>query len=206
MLSFDGRASRFAQLIKDSPAIAHYVRDLLYEVEPAHFADSLLPSAFQNLTKLRKLNLTGDDWLAIPSSLRSSLLYLIHLPTIDSLDLGPLPNLCHCELLPCTNVKVLSLCFYDDDHSRPSETTLPTLLTKPIQPEEIFVDGIGNKFCLAMLKTHDSQGNSMLNFNELKEFKLRDIDRLNDLSEVYKLVKNAPYLERISISGGLSID
>lgn len=202
-LRFDERASRFAQLIQDSPAIAHYIRDLHYEIESTHFEISLLPSAFKSLTNLRSFNLSALElkWPEVPTSLRSSLLHLIHLPTIHSLHLGPLPNIGPHELVPWPNLKDLSLFFVDDD--RPFQNILPTLSTKPIQLEKLSVEGSGNKFVLDMLNTRDSEGNSILNLEALKEYTIYDIDRSGDLFEALQVLKHAQNLESMSVAGVL---
>lgn len=133
----DRTAEIFTELVSGAPEIADCVRVLRYGMrfhDDLHYAGVL--SFLNKLTGLRSLTLSVHgsqrDWTGIPPSTQSSILKLIHLPTLVSLDLRLIEKLDINVLTLCPNLRGLHLhavTFYDRRVPRPDEKEFLSVVT-----------------------------------------------------------------------------
>lgn len=102
--------SNFALLVRDSPWIGHYVRNLHICLD---FLDQDILSAFHHLSRLEQLkifvvNSGRSVWTAIHPVVWSSILRLMHLPTIVALGFFGIPDILPSGLAPC-NLRSLTI-------------------------------------------------------------------------------------------------
>ena len=113
----------FIKLFKSRPEVVKHIRKLTYNL--AHYYpsfvddDPLLSSIFPNFLRLiphlncLKITTSGSvwrlDWKKLDSSLTSALLHLMHLPTINRIDLSYIEKFPLSSLFPCVNLLRLDL-------------------------------------------------------------------------------------------------
>lgn len=114
------RSEEFGYLLRDTPVIARYIRRLeirLYIVHPQPtvlYFPGCIPRLLTRLQLLVLVNEQREDpwyiknWNSIPPLIQHSLLSLMHLPTLNSLDLKWIDNFPISSLITCTNIKHLS--------------------------------------------------------------------------------------------------
>ena len=88
----------FLKLLKSRPDVVKYIRKLTYEVSYYYDDDlrfsRILPKFLRTISGLNSLKITASqlDWNELDSSLTSAFLYLMHLPTINHIDLSSIYN------------------------------------------------------------------------------------------------------------------
>ena len=100
----------FVKLLKSRPDVVNYIRELRYTVNNVnydvqlppkhgsvnnedHLLSSILPNLLRTIPRLNCLMIISShdspfDWNELDSSLKSAFLHLIHLPTINHIDLS----------------------------------------------------------------------------------------------------------------------
>jgi hypothetical protein len=110
---------RFVKLLESSPNVVKYIRKLTYYDTringPPSFDSSLpiLPNLLRTISCLNylKINVLTLDWSLMNSSLTSALLHLMHLPTINHIDLSYIRNFPLSSFTPSVNLHRLDICF-----------------------------------------------------------------------------------------------
>ena len=102
----------FVKLLQSRPDVAKYIRKLKYKVSRNHDDNHLLPPILflPTFSRLNCLTITAKwDWNTLDSSLTSALLHLMHLPTIDHINLSYIQNFPLSSLTPCVNLLRLDI-------------------------------------------------------------------------------------------------
>jgi hypothetical protein len=125
----------FVKLLKNRPDMVKYIRNLTYKVSihelrsPAcarfhrdHLLSPiLLPNFLRTIPRLSCLKINGFtlDWNRLNSSLTSAFLHLMHLPTINHIDLSFIQNFPLSSLTSSVNLYRLDICHmtYGEDGS-----------------------------------------------------------------------------------------
>jgi hypothetical protein len=105
------------RLLDSRPNIVKYIRKLTYEVSYNTDNDHLLspsptlPNFLRTISCLKCLtiNCSNLDWNTLDDSLTSALLYLMHLPTINHIDLSFIENFPTSSLIPSVNLLRLTI-------------------------------------------------------------------------------------------------
>ena len=115
----------FVKLLKRRPDVVKYIRKLTYKISSADsdcqsiFSSSLdddllspiLPNFLRTIPRLNclKINASQLDWYSLNSSLTSAFLHLMHLPTLNHIDLSNIRNLPLSSLTPSVNLLRLDI-------------------------------------------------------------------------------------------------
>ena len=104
----------FVKLLKSRPDVVKYIRKLTYKVECSnsdfrnddHLLSPILTTFFGTISRLNCLTIVPSsflDWNTLDSSLTSAFLHLMHLPTINHIDLSRIENFPLFVLTPSIN-------------------------------------------------------------------------------------------------------
>ena len=109
----------FVKLVKSRPGVVKYIRTLKYHVgdfgppsDDDHLLSPILPNFLRTISYLNCLTIsTSDefDWNVLDSSLKSSFLHLMHLPTINYINLSDIRNFSLSNLTPSVNLRRLDI-------------------------------------------------------------------------------------------------
>ena len=210
--AYSSRSNRgFVKLLKSRPEVVKYIRKLRYNVfhnlprfvdDRDCFISSILPNFLRSIPHLSCLiiisgSIVTMDWKKLDSSLTSALLHLMHLPTINRIDLSSIENFPLSSLIPCVNLLRLDVFLMspDDDSFEivPSEmmpklrdfrTARSSLLTRK----------------LSHVKMQD--GRPAFNPINLRRLSF-GAEKLEDNSKIRFLVQNAKLLEGLRLPNGL---
>lgn len=205
---------RFIKLINTTPEIAQYIRELRYGMR-CDEEFPLLASALDHITKLQSLaiyfkGITGD-WRSMDATTRSSLLRVMHLPTVVCLDLKNIARFAMDELIPCINLKRLYLEYFrlveGDKISSEVEMNPPT---KPIHLQKLHLAYCTMLSILAMLEQKWADGRPVLDLQELKEVYLDlpnvaqlEISYAGDVTSAVKILSYTRHLKTMEFTGKL---
>ena len=112
----------FVKLLESKPDVVKYIRKLKYKASYSyninnddHLLSPTLPNFLRTIPRLNclKINASLLDWNHLDSSLISAFLHLMHLPTINHIDLSHIYNF----PLPC-HTPVVNLLRFDIYHLR----------------------------------------------------------------------------------------
>jgi hypothetical protein len=87
----------FVKLLKSRPDVVKYIRKLTYRVDyninnDDHLLSPILFNFLPTISRLNSLTLKHLDWNTLDSSLTSAFLHLMHLPTINHINLSFINN------------------------------------------------------------------------------------------------------------------
>ena len=128
----------FVKLIKSRPDVVNYIRKLTYKVgytyevghigrspfifPPTHSSNGeddllspILPDILRTVSRLNCLTIVGTklDWSLLDYSLTSAFLYLMHLPTINHIDLSFIQGFPLSSFNPSVNLHRLDMFFFE---------------------------------------------------------------------------------------------
>ena len=194
-------------LLGSNPAIAQYIRKLDYSVyHDDNKLSPLLPNLLQTISLLECLKIAGSlgfKWTKIDPLIRSSILYLMHLPTLTHLVIQGMEKIPISALAPCINLEQLEILYvalapFEDQSSpslRMSRSQTPRILR--------FRNLKSEKAVERLLRTKGKDGHPVLDFANVKTLVLQlemfqDV-RLTPLTR--ELFENISCLEEIEIDG-----
>ena len=130
----------FVKILKSRPDVVRFIRNLTYKkcsnpglpwpffssFEDNHLVLPILPNILRTISRLNCLTITASDlldWNRLDSSLTSAFLHLMHLPTINHIDLSYISNFPLSSLSSSVNLHRLDISQCDDrvDEERPPE-------------------------------------------------------------------------------------
>ena len=112
----------FVKLLTSRPDVVKYIRKLTYKVgnyyprldDDDHLLSPILPNFLRTIPRLNCLAITSldsFDWNTLVSSLRSAFLHLMHLPTINHIDLSFIQTFPPSSLALSVNLRRLDISF-----------------------------------------------------------------------------------------------
>ena len=207
----------FVKLLRSKPDVVNYIRKLTYnfkvgqkyddcsillQFSPTHPSNDdlllspILPNFLRTISRLNclKINAFNLDWNTLDSSLTSAFLHLMHLPTINHIDLSFIQNFPLSSLAPSVNLHRLNICNLKR--------------TDPFLEEEIVVQSemmpkirelhTSNSSLMTTKLLHAKRQDGRLAFN------FADLRRLStcleDKQNVRYLLQNAKVLERLDLT------
>lgn len=196
------RKATLIKLVEDTqhnPKFLEYVKKLEYWVGTIDLKNTGLASMVADLSQvLTKLSsvvisfqalLTGEppnDWKQLPKYTTSTLLSIMHIPTVTSIEInGNLTNFDHFSLLPCTNLselKLLGVTFADWDNSTPVNT--PSKAIK-LHRLEISDDAVAYWITRALVPYYED-GISTLDLRELKHLQFSWVMNVDVISKMFQ--------------------
>ena len=207
----------FVKLLKSRPDVVKYIRNLTYKVTPRSklypTSDNdddlllpILPNFLRTISRLNylKINASRLHWDEINSSLTSALLHLMHLPTINHIDLSSIKNFPLSSLTASVNLRRLDI-FYlthfdpdgDDSFGTVQSETMPNIREFHISESDLVTT--------KLLRAKRQDGRSAFNFMDLRRLSISSI-WFEDEWDIRYLLQNAKLLENLHLSlAGLSI-
>ena len=214
----------FVKLLKSRPGVVKYIRKLTYKVgnlSPAangrdylrfsqlpeyddHLLSPILPNLLRTISRLNCLTITGSklDWNTLDSSLTSAFLHLMHLPTINHIDLSFIQNFPLSSL--ALSVSLHRLDIFHLSHSNPlEEDDSPEIdVQSEMMPKirEFHTSG-STLLTTKLLYAKMQDGRPTFNFTNLRRFSM-SFTYLEDERNIRYLLQNAKLLEKLHLSVG----
>jgi hypothetical protein len=167
---------------------------------------SILPKLLRKISRLNYLKIdasgsSGSDWKLLNFSLRSAFLHLMHLPTINHIDLSFIGNLPLSSLSLSVNLHRLDLfrlaCFdYFDQHGENGSFEIVQSMTTP-NIREFYTTGFGLP-TTELLHVKRQYGLPSFNFVELS----MSFVVFKDERSIRYLLENAKLLQKLHLSAG----
>ena len=204
----------FVKLLQSRPDIVKYVRKLTYKAGYCHrfgllsastslkgddhLLSPILPNFLRTIPRLNCLTITASslDWNKLDSSLKSAFLHLMHLPTINHIDLSHFRNFPLSSLTPSVNLRRLDLSFME------SFGRSPGIIQSEMVPKirEFHTSG-SSRLTTKLLYVEGQDGRPAFNFMELRRFSMSFTDP-EDEPNIRYLLQIAKSLEELHLSVG----
>ena len=198
----------FIKLLRSRPDVVNYIRKLTYLVEydnrshPSESEDDRILSNFLlTISRLNCLTITGGglyrDWNTPDSSLTSALLHLMHLPTINHIDLSFIENFPLFSLTSSVNLHRLDINYLGLDSP---EIVVPLEMMPKIREFHVSESSL---VATKLLHAKTQDGRPAFNFMDLRRFSI-SLDRLEDIQITRYILQNAKLLEKLRLILGWS--
>ena len=210
----------FVKLLKKGPEVVKYIRKLTYKVEydgrfqSSPFASTypcfdyddnllspILPNFLRTISFLNCLTITASkmvDWNTVDSSLTSALLHLVHLPTINHIDLSSIENFPLFSLTSSVNLRrldIFNLSIEEEDF--PEEIVVLSETMPKIR--EFHTSGCSVLTTKLLHAERVQDGQPAFNFLDLRRLSIF-LTCPEDESNFRYLLQNATLLEKLHLS------
>ena len=190
----------FVKLLRSRPKVVNYIRKLTYKVGFSYpnisEDDRILSNFLPTISRLNCLTITGvafyRDWNTLDSSLTSALLHLMHLPTINHIDLSYIKNFPLTGLTPSVNLHRLDI---NNLSLSSPEIVVPLEMWPKIRE---FHASESSLVTTKLLHAKTQDGRPAFNFMDLRQFSI-SFDRFEDEQIVRYLLQNAKLLEKLHL-------
>jgi hypothetical protein len=199
----------FVKLLESRPEVLSYIRKLTYKLSYLIVNDDLLLSrilinflpTFSRLNCLT-LNASYMDWNILDSSLTSALLHLMHLPTINHIDLSYIHNFPLSSLTPSANLHRLDIFVMD---IRLEEDGSSEIVMDMMPKIREFHTSESSPLMTKLLHAKRQDGQPAFNFMDLRRLSISST-QVKDEQNIRYLLQNAELLERLHLSIDLQVD
>ena len=206
----------FVMLLRSRPNVVKYIRKFTYSfqllgqlpyydpsfIDDNHLLLSILPNLLRTISHLNCFKITSQflvDWNDLDSSLTSAFLYLMHLPTIDHIDLSLILDFPLSSFNPSVNLHRLDILhlqhLYRPENEVSSEIVIPSESMPKIRE---FHTSESLLFTTKLLHAKKRDGQPAFDFTDLRRLSIC----LGDERNVQYLLQNAKLLERLHLSVG----
>jgi hypothetical protein len=189
----------FSDLLSKNPDIARYVRSLNYAVYNHHGLNIL--DMLKEHSSLQSIELRSPlgfilDWSDLPESIRSSLVFLIQLPTVTHLDIRSFTGFPATALSRCSNLIDLRLAKLE---MAPPEVNQVILRSKIPTPVSLYTGTKANDGLAVLLNSASLHaGGPIVDFSRLQKASF-DVDCPGDIDHISELIKATTRLQYIDI-------
>jgi hypothetical protein len=205
----------FVKLLTSRPDVVKYIRNLVYHVgakykhinNDDHRLSPILPNFLRTISCLNCLTIVGSSlymyWNTLDSSLTSAFRHLMHLPTINHIDLSYIQNFPLSSLIPSVNLLRLDLFFlmpvgYDP---RLEEDDSPEIVVEMMPKIREFRTSRSALLTTKLLHAKMQDGRPAFNFTDLRRLSTR-MSLTEDEQNIRYLLQNAKLLETLRLSVG----
>ena len=215
IVPMNNRSSKkgFVKLLKKRPDVVNYIRKLSYKLSSVHeFAwDSsspvnnddllspILPNILRTIPHLNYLKIDASqlDWNSLNSSLKSAFLHLIHLPTLNHINLSYIRNFPLSSLTSSVNLLRLDISHLSSG--------LPEFFFQSEMMPNIHEFHTSGSFWLTrkLLRAKTQDGRSAFNLVDLRRLSM-SLTCCEDEQNFRYLLQNAKLLEKLHLSVGPS--
>ena len=206
----------FVKLFKTRPDVFKYIRNLTYKMgecyrlqsAPAiypifgyddHDLSPVLPNLLRKISRLDSLTIVGSkwDWNLLDSSLTSALLYLMHLPTINHIDLSFIQDFPLSSFTPSVNLHRFDIS-YLMRFDRSEEDGSPGIVVQSEMMPQLreFQTTSSEMVTTKLLLAKKQDGSPAFNFVDLKRLSIS----LEDEWNFRYILQNAKLLEKLDLS------
>ena len=197
----------FAKLLKSTPDVINYIRELTYEVcdetgSDDHLVSPMILSNFlPTVSRLNYLRITAShrDWNRLDSSMTSAFLHLMHLPTVNHIDLSYIANFPLSSFTLSVNLLRLDLdnalwggggYFFDENLKSGMAESMPKIRE--------FRTSYSTHLTKKLLHAKRQDGQPAFNFMDLRRVSL-SFDHPEDEQNIRYLLQNAKLLEKLRL-------
>ena len=199
----------FIKLLESRPDVANYIRKLTYIVdrfEEDSMVSPKLPKLLRTISRLKCLAFTASqlDWNALGSSLTSALLYLMHLPTINHIDLSFIQNFPQSSLPPSVNLLRLDIYYLSpfNRYDEVDEDLSGIVIQSDMMPKiREFNTCHSTVLTTKLLHAKRQDGLPAFNFMDLRQISMSLI-QAKDEHNIRYLLQNAKLLEKFRLLVG----
>ena len=188
------RATKFGRLLRETPEIADYIRQLDFTFGVAFLA---IPSFLESLKRISRLDFLRVQSPALNWSnneIRPLLLHLLHLPTLTHFKVNNVNNFVVSDLIPCVNLKHLDI----GRISVAAENTFPaTLPEHSIQLNKLVAQTRGSTI-MKLFTVRRPDGKPIIDFGSLSKITVC-IDEFNDGEAAQELFRHCHVLTDVRI-------
>jgi hypothetical protein len=204
----------FVKLLESRPDVVKYIRKLTYRIESNYFRSSrcrerathpsfnndddllspIFPNFLRTIPRLNCLTITTSkmlllDWNTLDSSLTSAFLHLIHLPTINHIDLSHICNFPLSSFTPSANLHRLDI-FYMGPFHVPREDDSFEIVQSAVTPKirEFHTSG-SSQLTTKLLHAIRQDGRPAFNFMDLRRLSIPFISSVDEQNIRYLLPK-----------------
>ena len=200
----------FIKLVKSRPDVVKYIRELTYNIQiPSYpsttfnnddrILSSMLPNLLRTISHLNCLTITASqlDWNLLDSSLTSALLYLMHLPTINHIDLSYIQGFPLSSFTPSVNLHRLDVS-YLRRFDGPEEVVSSEIVIQSEMIPEIreFHTSASPLLTTKLLHAKNQDGQPAFDFTDLRRLSTC----LEDEKNLQYFLQNAKSLEKLHLS------
>ena len=188
----------FVSLLKIRPDVVNYIRKLTYEVNEYDDNDQLfspiLPNFLRTISHLNCLTIIGSwlDWHEMDSSLISAFLYLMHLPTINHIDLSYITDFPLSSLTPSVNLLRLDMLCVEPPEKEVVEESFWSEMMPKIRE---FRTTRSPLLTTKLLHAKKQDGQPAFNIMNLRQLSIC----LEDKQSIRYLLQNAMLLEKLHL-------
>ena len=204
----------FIKLVKSRPNVVKYIRELTYNIQiPSYpsttfnnddrILSSMLPNLLRTISHLNCLTITASqlDWNTLDSSLTSAFLYLMHLPTINHIDLSLIQNFPLSNFTSSPNLHRLDISYLRNFHqSIPEEeySSAFVILSETTPKIREFHTSSSILMTTKLLHAKRQDGLPAFDFMDLRRLFIC----LGDEQNIRYLLQNAKSLEKLHLLVG----
>ena len=167
---------------------------------------SILPNFLRSIPHLNCLTITASmsDWKKLDSSLTSALLHLMHLPTINRIDLSFIDNFPLSSLIPCVNLLQLNIFSLRHFHTHEDDGDSFEIVQSEVMPKlrEFHTSGsdVQTRKLLHAKMQDRRPGFNLMSLRRLSLY----VDQFDEgTSNIRYLLQNAKFLEELNLPNGL---
>ena len=203
----------FVKLLKSRPEVVKYIRKLAYNltdnypsfVDDDRLSSSMLPNILRSIPHLNFLTMTSSrknlDWKRLNSSLTSALLHLMHLPSINRIDLSNIKKFPLSSLIPCVNLLQLDIFCLRDAHEDDDDSF--EIIPSEVMPKLREFNTTGSAVLTRkLLHAKMQDGRPAYNPMNLRRLAIY-ADQIEDNSNIRYLLQNAKLLQELHLPNGL---
>ena len=202
-ISFDSsstiRASKFERLLRETPEIADYIRELDFTFGVAVLA---IPSFQESLKRISRLKFLRVQPRITPTlnwsnnQIRPLLLHLLYLPTLTHFKVNNFDDFVVSDLIPCINLKHLDIGLM----TVAAENTFPaTLPEHSIQLKQLVAQIGAPPTIMKLCTVRRPDGQPIIDFGSLSKIKV-DIDKPNEGEASQELFRHCHVLTNVHIT------
>jgi hypothetical protein len=188
----------FIELLESRPDVVEYIRKFTYIVSNYHLLLPILPKLLRTISRLNCLTITGSmsrsNWNSLDSSLTSAFLHLMHLPTINHIDLSYIQHFPLSSLTPSVNLIRLDISYlrYHKEDDIPDILVLSEVMPRIREFHTLKSALLTTK----LLHAKRQDGQPAFNLMNLRRLSICFEDRRN----IRYLLQNAKFLEKLHLS------
>ena len=200
-------SERFSDLLSKNPDIARYVTSLSYEVSiPVSDHELNILDMLKEHASLKSIQLLSRDpslrpfkldWNDLSESIRSSLIFLIQLPTITHLDINDFKEFPETVLSGCSNLIDLQL---GEIKLAPPEVNQVISRTKIPTPVSLYIKRKAHGLAALLNSANLHSGDPIVDFSRLKKAQFH-LESRESFVLVNGLIKVITRLEHLKIGG-----
>ena len=195
------RASNFGRLLRETPEIADYIRQLDFTIGVAVLAIPSFQESLKRISRLKFLRVQPRHGISPTLNwsnnlIRPLLLHLLHLPTLTHFKVNNVNGFVVSDLIPCVNLKHLDIGLM----TVAAKNTFPATLSEhSIQLNKLVAQTGAPSTIMKLCTVRRPDGHPIIDFGSLSNIKV-DIDKPNEGEASQELFRHCHVLTNVRIT------